>query len=109
MAHSLNVVTVRVQHERGVVVGMIMRPQSGRAVVAATCRECGAVKRIDGLAAAGRNRDVQAAVEATLAADPEIRLVANAESARPVSILGLIDLHHQHIAERRQSLCIERQ
>ena len=47
MKYSLEVVSVRVEHERAVVVRMVLRPQAGRAVVGAAGVERGAVERVD--------------------------------------------------------------
>jgi len=41
VADGFDVVPIGIEHERAVVVGMIVRAQAGRAVVAATGRERG--------------------------------------------------------------------
>lgn len=45
--HGLDVVAVRVKHERSVVAVGILRTRSGRAVVATACCDCRGMKRID--------------------------------------------------------------
>lgn len=47
VVHRLDVVAVRVKHERSVVAVGILRTRSGRAVVATACCECRGMKRID--------------------------------------------------------------
>src|SRR5206468_10368882 len=59
MTHRLDVVTVRIEHERAVVVGMVVHPQPRSAVVAASCGDRRAVKRIDLCARIGAKGDVQ--------------------------------------------------
>lgn len=47
MIDRFDIVTVRVEDERAVVLGMIVRAQTGFAVVAPACRDTGGVKCID--------------------------------------------------------------
>jgi len=57
-----------------------MRPRAGRAVVAATVRQCGRVERVDGLARRRRERRVEAGAgrggAGTAVLDRELVLVA---------------------------------
>src|SRR5574337_2188478 len=73
MTDRLDVVAVGVEHERAVIMFVIMRPQARLAVVAATCSERGLVERIDIGPGLGRKRDVEASPQHAFAvADPEI-------------------------------------
>jgi hypothetical protein len=80
MTHRFDVVTVGIEHEGTIVGRMIVRPQPGRAVVFSARRNRRAIKGIDRRAILGRNRNMDAAIEAAFAADPEIRLVIDPET-----------------------------
>ena len=58
MAHRLDVVPVRVEHERAVVVRVVVRADARRAVVLAARRHCGLVERVDDGAVLRADRDV---------------------------------------------------
>jgi hypothetical protein len=47
VAHRLDIVPVRIEHEGAVVVGVIVRPQAGRAVVLGAGRKRRLVERVD--------------------------------------------------------------
>jgi hypothetical protein len=47
MTDRLDTVTIGIQHEGAVIVGVIVRPQAGRAVVAPAARKRGRVKGVD--------------------------------------------------------------
>ncbi len=85
---GFDVVAVGVEHERGVVVLVIVRPQAGRAVVDATRRQG---RRVEGLhlgAILRREGDMQPSGERLAGADPEVRPVG----AEPgVAVLAIID------------------
>ena len=51
MAHRLDAVSVGIQHKCAVVVGVILRPKTGRAVVTSAFGERRRVKLLDGTAA----------------------------------------------------------
>ncbi len=51
MADSLDPVTVRIKEERGVIVGVVIGPRTGRPATPPAWRESGGVKRIHGDAA----------------------------------------------------------
>ena len=80
VADGLDVVAVGIEHERAVVVRVILRAQARRAVVLAAGRERCAVERIDAGAILGHDRDVQRLLQLAFAADPEVRLAADAEA-----------------------------
>ena len=77
---------VGVEHEGGVVVRVIVRPQSRPAIVLAARRHRGLVERIDRGAIPGNERDVDRIADAAFAADPEIRIAADAETGGGASI-----------------------
>src|SRR5258708_23587431 len=80
---SLDVVTVGIEHERAVIVGMIMRADAGRAIVAPACRDGGLVERVDRGAVLREDRDMQRLVHARFTAHPEIWPAAPAATRRP--------------------------
>ena len=59
MADRLDVVPVGIQHERAVVVGVVLRAQAGLAVAASAVREGGRVELPDGRARRRAERDVE--------------------------------------------------
>src|SRR5665213_1234624 len=71
VANSLDVVAIRIEHERPVIVGVIMRAQSRRAVVRAAGRERGLVKPVDGFPVRRGEGDMGASLQNALMADPE--------------------------------------
>ena len=58
VAHSFDVVTIGVQHECAVVIGMVVRPHAGAAVVATACCDSCFIKRIDQAAIGDPEGDV---------------------------------------------------
>src|SRR5690349_4749636 len=107
MANRLDVVAVGVEHERPIIIRMIMRPQARRAIVLAAGGDRCAVERIDCRAVIRRNRDMYDALEAAFAADPEVRLAVATEADCGASALRLGKLHDQAVAERGQRLLVE--
>src|SRR5215468_11770212 len=108
MTDGFNVVAVGVKHEGAVVVGVIMRAQARRAIVASAGRERRLVERINRCAIVGLDRDMHWLVEGAFAADPEIRLAVGAKACGVIA--GPSFLHHFHdkaVAERRQGLGVE--
>src|SRR5579885_3797588 len=57
---SLDAVAIGVDEVRGVVAGAVVGPKPGRAIVAASGCQAGGVKTIDGVAAGGREAEMQA-------------------------------------------------
>src|SRR5688500_19196481 len=100
MADCFDVVAVRVVNERTVVVRVIHRARSGRAVVLSARGHCGRMERVHQSTALSGERDVDALGWLT-GRDEEPRLVAIAESdvARQVE-------HYPH-TERSEGLLIE--
>ena len=115
MAHRLEAVAVRVEHERSVVAGMVVWSQAGRAIAAAARGERGAEERVNRRPVGSLERDVLAVgrdgrrAGLPAGADPEgglgpvIRTVAGANE---VGRIG--NLHHHLVAERAQRLIVER-
>jgi hypothetical protein len=87
---------------------MIMRPQSGRALILAAGRDSCAIKGIDRRAARRGDRDMDRPLQTAFAADPQIRLAVGAEAGRGRVVFILLDLYDQRIAERGQSLQVKR-
>src|SRR5262249_13170584 len=102
MTHGFDVVTVRIEHERAVVVGVIVRTQSRRPVVLAAGREGGLVERVDLRARLGAKRHVDMRYAAKGLAHPEVGLGWYAETR------GILELHDDRIAERRERRTVER-
>ena len=93
VADGLDVVSVRIEHIGAVVVRVVVRAQPGRAVVLAAGGDGGAIEGVDGGPVLGCDRNVQAAIETALVADPEIGLAAGTEAGGVMSASGLRDLH----------------
>src|SRR5262249_1511292 len=102
MANSLDVVAVGVEHKGTVVIGVIVRPQSRRAVVFAASLERCRVEGINGIAILGHEGEVHPSLDGFTAADPELRpsLGAKARMACTARLPGG-DLHHEIVAQRR--------
>ena len=59
MENRFDVVTVRANDERSIVVAVILRAQTRRTVVFASCVKCGAIEGFDLLAILGREGQVE--------------------------------------------------
>ena len=79
-ANRLDVVAVGIENERAVVVWMILRAQTGRAVVAAAGGNSGVIKRIDEGAARNPKRDMNRNRSGLAAGQPELRTQSLRES-----------------------------
>src|SRR5262249_22662683 len=108
MANGLDVVAVGVEPKGTVIIGVIVRPQSRRTVVFAASLERRCVEGVNGIAILGHEGEVHTSLDGFTAADPELRpsLGAKARVACATRLLGG-DLHHEVIAQRRQSHEIE--
>src|SRR5207344_665960 len=73
VADGFDVVPVRIEHERAVIMFVILRAQSGRTVVVAAGGEGGDMEGIDLRPRVGREADVQSATQCFAGADPELR------------------------------------
>src|SRR5882672_5013456 len=78
MAHGLDIVSVRVEHEGAVIVRVIMRPCSRRSVVTAAGQDRLAVEAVHGVAVMRGEGDVRAGLRQLLQSDPEEGLGADA-------------------------------
>src|SRR5689334_22603522 len=96
MADRLDVVAVRIEHERAVVIRVIVRPQSGRPVVAPARRYRRLVERVDLLPIRGAKGDMRRQDCRLAVTDPEIGLRRDAEADR------VLELHDHRIAEWRK-------
>ena len=76
MTHRLNVVAVGVENEGGVIVGVIMGPQAGRAIVSPAGMQCCDMEGIDAGPVGGDDGDVQRLFKSAFGADPEVGLPA---------------------------------
>src|SRR4051812_46046382 len=109
--HGFDVVPVRIQHERAVVVGMVVGAYAWSTEVLATRADRRLVERIDLGAIARRERDVNRRDQAQLLgllearrplANPEVRLRVASDSATGAEL-------HQHLhPQRGQGLFVER-
>src|SRR5271156_4055296 len=104
-----DVVAVGVENEGGVVVRMVMRPQSGSAIVAASGAETSLIKRLDLGSRLGGEGHVQTAHRFLAVSYPEMRPPFNAEPRMRVAS-GLLGghFHQKRNLQRRQSLDEER-
>src|SRR3989442_5472194 len=102
VADGLDVMTVRIEHKRAVVVRVIVRPQSGRAVVAPARRHRRLVERVDLFPVRGAEGDMRRQEVGLAPTDPEIGLRRDAEADR------VLELHDHRIAEWRKRGAIER-
>src|SRR5262245_57477170 len=109
VADRLDVMAIEVEDEGAVVVRMVLRPQTRRPVVPPAGPERGLVEGAHLGPRLDREGDVHGRSGLTVAADPELRLAALAETARPDLALGLLgaELHHEGDPERRQHLSVE--
>ena len=80
VADGFDVVAVGIEHERAVIVRMVMRANSGCAVVASAGRHGCLVEGVHRGAVLCHNRDMQRLVQPAFAADPEIGLSVGAET-----------------------------
>ena len=86
MANGLDVVTVGVPHERAVIMRMVVRANTWGTVVDAAGGERRRMKRIDGRAVLGEDRDVQRMRQLAFASDPEIGLAVFAKATSTKSV-----------------------
>src|SRR6202042_3545158 len=85
MAYRFDVVAVGVEDECAVVIRIVLRPQSGRAIVAASGGHGGLMKRVDLRSRLGGEGYVHAARRFLAVSDPEERLSFGAESGMRVA------------------------
>src|SRR6185295_14190267 len=78
---GFDVVAVGVEHERAVVILVIVGARSGRTVVAAACRQSGSVELVYLLAALGAECDVNARLVRLALGQPEVGLGRDAVPA----------------------------
>src|SRR5579863_896243 len=108
MTHHFYVVTVKVEHERPVIVGVIVRPRTRRAVVAAAGLQRRAVESVHQSALGDAKRHVHRRVVRFALRQPEIRLRRHAE-AGDVAATGDTcgKLGEQLVADRLQGCTVE--
>src|ERR1700722_11961110 len=87
-ANSFDVVSIRIKHERPIVIAVIVRAQPRLPVVLSAGRERGLVKSIHGLPVLGRKGDMGACLRLASAADPEKGLPVGA-IARESVLFGM--------------------
>ena len=80
VTHGLDVVTVRIEHKGAIVVGVVLRPQTRRAVVLAACRYRRLVKGVHCCARGDSKRNMDRRCDRFALADPEIGPVRMAEA-----------------------------
>src|SRR5262249_20148197 len=97
VADRLDVVSVEVENESGVVAGVVLRPQARRAVVATTGPERCLVEGANLDPALDSEGKMHRRSRLAVAPDPELGLPTLAEAAGPDLALGPLrpDLHHQ--------------
>ena len=101
---------VGIEHERAVVIGMIVRTDARRAVVASARCDRGLVEGVDRGAVIRHDCDMHRPVQSAFAADPKIRLAVGAESGGVlVRVFLLRHLHDEAVAQRCQRLQNKRQ
>ena len=109
MAHRLDVVAVGIEDECRVIIGVIVRPQAGSAIVSPAGPKCGNVESVDTRAVGRGDGDVQGLMKSAFAADPEVRLAGPAEACcgSPAFRLRTVHFHHKLITEWRKRLRVE--
>src|SRR4029453_6954962 len=108
VADGFDVVAVGIEHECAVIVRVVVRANTGSAVVAAAGRHGCLIKSVHRGTVLRHDRDMERLVQPAFAADPEIGLSIGAESRGGiVAMLLLRDFHHEGVVERRQCLQIE--
>ena len=108
VADRLDVVSVGVEDEGAVIVGVIVGPEAGRAVVPSSRGERGAVKRLDLGARFCGEGDMRPAFRPLPRPDPEEGPVRAETGVRLGAGLGRRDLHDEAEPERLQRGLIER-
>ena len=91
VANRFDVMSVGIEHEGAVVMGVVMRTQPGAAVVAPAGSYGGSVERVDQGATGDAKSDVNRRPVRSAGCDPEIRLGGTpnpATSVRPLSEAG---------------------
>lgn len=106
-ADRFNVVPVRIENKRRVVVLGVPRSQPGRAVVCRAHAEGRLMKRVDCISRAGQKGDMQRATYSATCPDPERRIGRHTETSQPSTVIAL-DLHHDADAQRREGFEVER-
>src|SRR5580692_365694 len=108
VANGLNVVPIRVQNERPIVVLVIVRSRTRTAIVFSPGGERRSVELVHLLASLGAESDMHSGFVRNSLADPEIgfRRIPVAENGGSAGVL-LGNLHHHRVAKRRESLVVE--
>jgi len=98
-ADRLDIVTVRVQHERAVVGRAVIRPQIGPAVVAPACLHRSFIEFAHRRAILRQHRDMRIAVRSAFAvANPDSLAIRSGEAR----VLLFIVAEDKRVAERRE-------
>src|SRR6478752_2981394 len=71
VAYGFDIVAVRIEHEGGVIGGVVLGPEPWRPVVSAPCRDRGMIENIDGGTAWSHEGDMQGAARLRALTDPE--------------------------------------
>jgi len=109
VADGLDVMTIWIEHKGAVVVWVVLRSQTRRAVVLAACCDGRLVEGIDCRARGHAECDVDGWLDRNALADPEIGTVRMAEAGagRATAVRGR-QLYQSRMASRRECLQIER-
>ena len=99
---SLDVVAIGIEHERAVVIFVIMRSQPRRAIISSAGRKRGLIESIDDFPIRRRKGDMRAGLRNALEADPEERLPVGAVAGAVVLDMQPLD------AERTECRIIKR-
>ena len=108
VTNCLDVVPIGIKHEGTVVIRMVVHTQTGRPIVCSTRSERGAIERIHSCSVFCGDRYVHWFLQLAFAPDPKVGFAAAAEAGSRLPGLLSRRLHHQHIAQWRQRLFIER-
>jgi hypothetical protein len=71
VAYGFDIVAVRIEHEGGVIGGVVLGPEPWRPVVSAPCRDRGMIENIDGGTAWSHEGDMQGPARLRALTDPE--------------------------------------
>jgi len=107
MRHRLDIVTVRIKNKSAIIVLVIMRPETGGAIIAAACRQRCFIKRFDFLPVCCRECDVEAARQRRSGANPELRALPAKSRVAVGAIFRKAELLQNDNPQRRQRLLVE--
>jgi hypothetical protein len=80
VATGLDVVSIGIEHERPIVIFVVVRTKSGGPIVATSCRQGGTVESVHQRAVVCPERDVKSRCLRATLVNPEVRLMRHSEA-----------------------------